>query len=54
MARPKSKIRRQTINTTIDKNLLKIVRELSEDTGIPINRLIENALREKYENKNKE
>ena len=51
MARPKNKIRRATINTTIDKDLIKIVREISEDTGVPINRLIENALREKYEKK---
>ena len=51
MARPKNKIRRKTINTTIDKELLKIVRDISEDTGIPINRLIENALRDKYEKK---
>jgi hypothetical protein len=54
MPRPKNKIRRDTINTTIDKKLLKIVRDISEDTGIPINRLIENALRDKYENKDKE
>jgi len=53
MARPKNKIRRKTINTTIDKELLKIVRDISEDTGIPINRLIENALRDKYEKKMK-
>ena len=53
MARPKNKIRRQTINTTIDKKLLKIVRDISEDIGIPINRLIENALRDKYEKKDK-
>jgi Ribbon-helix-helix domain len=53
MARPKNKIRRETINTTIDMKLLKIVRDISEDTGIPINRLIENALRDKYKIKDK-
>jgi post-segregation antitoxin (ccd killing protein) len=53
MARPKNKIRRKTINTTIDKELLKVVRDISEDSGIPINRLIENALRDKYEKKPK-
>jgi post-segregation antitoxin (ccd killing protein) len=53
MARPKSKIRRETINTTIDKKLIELVRDISVDTGIPINRLIENALRDKYEKKAK-
>ncbi len=51
--RPKSKIRRETINTTIDKKLLELVRDMSVDTGIPMNRLIENALRDKYEKKAK-
>jgi len=51
MGRPKNKIKRQTINTTIDKKLIKVVRDISVETGIPINRLIENALREKYEKK---
>jgi len=53
MARPKSKIRRETVNTTIDRKLIELVRDISEKTGIPINRLIENALRDKYENKSK-
>ena len=53
MARPKSNIRRETINTTIDKKLIELVRDMSVDTGIPINRLIENALRDKYEKKDK-
>jgi hypothetical protein len=53
LRRPKSKIRRETINTTIDKKLLELVRGMSEDTGIPMNRLIENALRDKYEKKAK-
>ena len=51
MGRPKSKIRRETINTTIDKKLLELVRDMSVDTGIPMNRLIENALRDQYEKK---
>jgi hypothetical protein len=51
LGRPKSKIRREIINTTIDKKLLKLVRDMSVDTGIPMNRLIENALRDKYEKK---
>ena len=51
LGRPKSKIRRETINTTIDKKLLELVRDMSVDTGIPMNRLIENALRDQYEKK---
>jgi hypothetical protein len=51
--RPKSKIRREIINTTIDKKLLELVRDMSVDTGIPMNRLIENALRDQYEKKPK-
>jgi post-segregation antitoxin (ccd killing protein) len=53
LGRPKSKIRRETINTTIDKKLLELVRDMSVDTGIPMNRLIENALRDQYEKKTK-
>ena len=53
LGRPKSKIRRETINTTIDKKLLELIRDMSVDTGIPMNRLIENALRDKYEKKGK-
>ena len=53
MGRPKSKIRREIINTTIDKKLLELVRYMSIDTGIPMNRLIENALRDQYKKKPK-
>ena len=53
MARPKSKIRRETISTAIDKKLIELVRDLSVEIGIPINRLIENALRATYEKKDK-
>jgi len=48
MGRPKSEIKREVINTKIDKKLLTFIREKSKDTGIPINRLIENALRKEY------
>lgn len=48
MARPKSTIERKSINTTIDKELLDILKELNIKTGIPINRLIEDAIRDKY------
>ena len=49
MARPKNKVNREQISTTIDEELMNIVRGISKDTGIPINRLIENAVREKYQ-----
>ena len=49
MARPKNKIFRKKLNTSIDQSLLKLIRKISEETGIPINRLIENAIREKYD-----
>ena len=48
MGRPKKKIRRENFNTTIEKELLELIRNISEETDIPINRLIENALRDKY------
>ncbi|WP_018247432.1 ribbon-helix-helix domain-containing protein [Orenia marismortui] len=49
MARPKNKVNREQISTTIDEELMNIVRDISKDTGIPINSLIENAVREKYQ-----
>jgi hypothetical protein len=49
MARPKNKVNREQISTTIDEELMNIIRGISKDTGIPINRLIENAVREKYQ-----
>jgi len=49
MARPKNKVNREQISTTIDEELMNVVRDISKDTGIPINRLIENAVREKYQ-----
>lgn len=48
IGRPKSKIKRKVINTSIDIELVEILKTRSEDTGIPINRLIEDAVREKY------
>lgn len=48
MARPKSKIERKVINTRIEKRLLDIIKDKSEETGVPMNRLIEDAIREKY------
>ena len=54
MARkPKKRVERESFNTTLDKSLLDLLRDLSEETGIPMNRLIENALREKYQKKKK-
>ena len=49
MGRPKNIIEKKVINTKIDKNIASLLRKKSKDTGIPINRLIEDALREKYE-----
>lgn len=47
MARPKNRIERKAIGTTIKVELLERLKEVSETEGIPINRLIEVAL-EKY------
>jgi hypothetical protein len=46
--RPKSAIERKPINTKLDPDVIKILKETSERTGIPQNRLIEDAVREKY------
>lgn len=49
MARkPRKKVKREIFTTTMDGELLDLLRELSDETGIPMNRLIENALRDKY------
>lgn len=48
MARPRSVIERKSINTTIEKELLNLLKELNIKTGIPINRLIEDAIKDKY------
>jgi ribosomal protein S8E len=52
MERRKKKRRksdREPFNTSLDPVLINMLQALSEETGIPMNRLIENALREKYE-----
>jgi len=51
--RSKKRVERESFNTTLDKTLLELLRDLSDDTGIPMNRLIENAIREKYQKKKK-
>ncbi|MGL4567475.1 MAG: ribbon-helix-helix domain-containing protein [Fusobacteriaceae bacterium] len=53
MARPRSSIERKPLNTKIDIALFQLLKKINSDTGIPINRLIEDALKEKYL-KNKE
>ncbi len=39
---------RSQFNTSIDKKLVALLQDISYDTGIPMNRLIEDALKEKY------
>jgi len=39
---------RESFNTSLSPDLIEMLQDLSEKTGIPMNRLIENALREKY------
>jgi len=39
---------REPFNTSLVPELVDMLQDLSEETGIPMNRLIENALREKY------
>lgn len=46
--RPKSIIERKTVNTKLDLDVIDILKKESDRTGIPQNRLIENAVREKY------
>lgn len=48
MGRPKSLIERKNINTTIEIELLEVLKKLSLETGVPLNRLIEDAIKEKY------
>ena len=49
----RKKVKREIFTTTMDGELLELLRNLSDETGIPMNRLIENALREKYQKKKK-
>ena len=39
---------RAPFNTSLAPELIYMLQDLSEETGIPMNRLIENALREVY------
>ena len=48
MARPKSEIERKALNTKIDIKRFQLLKKINSETGIPINRLLENAIREKY------
>ena len=48
MGRPKSLIERKNINTTIEIELLEVLKKLSLEIGVPLNRLIEDAIKEKY------
>lgn len=48
VGRPKNKTERKVINTSLDLKIIDVLRQYSEETGIPMNRLIENAVREKY------
>lgn len=47
MGRPKNKIKRKAFSTTIKIELLEKLKKISEEEGIPTNRLIEVSL-EKY------
>lgn len=44
MARPKNKIIRKNLNTTLEVNILEKLRDLSNETGIPVNKIIELSL----------
>jgi hypothetical protein len=46
MARPKSKIKRKTLSTTIEIKLLEKMKEISKEKKIPLNRLMEEAMEE--------
>ncbi|MEI6857169.1 ribbon-helix-helix domain-containing protein [Psychrilyobacter sp.] len=47
MGRPKNKTKRKAFSTTIKIELLDQLKKISEEEGIPVNRLIEVSL-EKY------
>ncbi len=46
--RKRRKADRKQFNTSLDRKMIEMLQDITEDTGIPMNRLIENALREKY------
>ncbi len=51
MSRPKASIIRKSINTNINIELIKVLKEINIDTGIPMNRLIEDAISETYKDR---
>lgn len=54
MARPKSKVKRKTLSTTIEIELLEKMKEISKEKKIPLNRLIEVAVKKWLEEEGKE
>ncbi len=46
--RPRNKIERKAFNTKLSVGVLELLHDLNEETGIPMNRLIEDAINEKY------
>lgn len=46
--RGRRKSDREPFNTSLTPTLVDMLQDLSEETGIPMNRLIEDALRDKY------
>jgi len=46
--RGRRKTDRENFNTSLAPVLIEMLQDLSEETGIPMNRLIENALRAHY------
>ena len=46
MARPKSKVKRKTLSTTLEIKLLEKMKVISKDKKIPLNRLMEEAMEE--------
>ena len=49
MGRPKIKIERKTIRTTLKIELLNKLRTISDESGIPINKLLELSLEKSLE-----
>jgi hypothetical protein len=47
------KVDREKFNTSLDINIINHLQDISEETGIPMNRLIEEAIKEKYPLKKK-
>lgn len=51
MSRPKAPVTRKSINTNINIDLIKVLKEINIDTGIPMNRLIEDAIMKTYKDR---